>query len=226
MDSAKCWRHRLRPPIELALLIAALAAPAAGAQPARSDDTANDLAPLEAFLADVRSLTADFRQELWTADQQLLQTDLGTLALERPNRFRWVYREPTQLTIVADGAELKIYDVELAQVTVAPFDDSIGASPAVLLSGDRNVRETFDVAQSYRLDGLDWVKLIPKAGGTDFTSVLIGFDGTSPRRLELVDGLNQVTRIELTNLVVNPRLDGDMFDLEVPPGVDVIGDEG
>jgi outer membrane lipoprotein carrier protein len=226
MDSGKCWRHRLRPPIELALLIAALAASGAGAQPGRSDDAADDLAPLEAFLAEVRSLTADFRQELWTADQQLLQTDHGTLALERPNRFRWVYREPTQLTIVADGTELKIYDVELAQVTVAPFDDSIGASPAVLLSGDRNVRETFDVAQSYRLDGLDWVKLTPKAGGTDFTSVLIGFDGTSPRRLELVDGLNQVTRIELTNLVVNPRLDADVFDLEVPPGVDVIGHEG
>jgi outer membrane lipoprotein carrier protein len=226
MDSAKCWRRRLRLPIERALLIALIAAPGAGAQPTRSGDAASRLEPLEAFLADVQSLTADFRQELWTADQHLLQTDSGTLALERPNRFRWVYREPTQLTIVADGSQLKIYDVELAQVTVAPFDDSVGASPAMLLSGDRNVRETFEVAQSYRLEGLDWVKLTPKTGGTDFTSVLIGFEGTSPRRLELVDGLNQVTRIELSNLVVNPRLDADVFDLEVPPGVDVIGDEG
>ena len=225
MDFEKCWRRRLRLPIERTLLIGLVAASSAGAQPTPVD-AASDLAPLEAFLADVQSLTAEFRQELWTADQELLQTDSGTLALQRPNRFRWVYREPTQLTIVADGSEIKIYDVELAQVTVAPFDDSVGASPAMLLSGDRNVRETFDVAQSYRLDGLDWVKLTPKAGGTDFTSVRIGFEGTAPRRLELVDGLNQVTRIELTNLAINPKLDAAVFELEVPAGVDVIGDQG
>jgi outer membrane lipoprotein carrier protein len=225
MDFEKCWRRRLRLPIERTLLIGLVAASRAGAQPTPVD-AASELAPLEAFLADVQSLTAEFRQELWTADQELLQTDSGTLALQRPNRFRWVYREPTQLTIVADGSELKIYDVELAQVTVAPFDDSVGASPAMLLSGDRNVRETFDVAQSYRLEGLDWVKLTPKAGGTDFTSVLIGFEGTAPRRLELVDGLNQVTRIELTNLAINPKLDAAVFELEVPAGVDVIGDQG
>jgi outer membrane lipoprotein-sorting protein len=56
--------------------------------------------------------------------------------------------------------------------------------------------------------------------------VLIGFDGTTPRRLELVDGLNHVTRIELDNLAVNPELGDDVFEFEVPAGVDVIGDEG
>ena len=67
----------------------------------------------------------------------------------------------------------------------------------MLLSGDRSVRDGFDVVETYTVDGLDWVKLEPKAAGTDFTSVLIGFNGTAPQRLELVDGLNQVTRIEL-----------------------------
>ena len=212
--------------IERGLLLALFGAACAVAQPAPSGDGVDGLATLEAFLADVRSLTADFRQELWDAEQQLLQTETGTLSLERPNRFRWTYREPTQLVVVADGARLKVYDVELAQVTVAPFDDSIGASPALLLSGDRNVRDSFEVTQSYRLEGLDWIKLAPTTGASDFTSVLIGFEGTAPRRLELVDGLNQVTRIELTNLVLNPKLDAAVFELEVPEGVDVIGGEG
>jgi outer membrane lipoprotein carrier protein len=174
----------------------------------------------------VRSLTADFSQELYTDDQRLLQTETGTLSLERPNRFRWTYAEPTELTVVADGSRLWIYDVELEQVTVAPFDDSVASSPAMLLSGDRNVREEFEVVSAYTFEGLDWVKLEPIAGGSDFISVLIGFSGTTPRRLELVDGLNQVTRIELTNLVVNPELDGGLFELEVPAGVHVIGGEG
>lgn len=227
MDSGKYWLRRLQSSIERGLLLTMLgAAASAVAQPAPSGDPVDGLATLEAFLADVRSLTADFRQELWDAQQQLLQTETGTLSLERPNRFRWTYREPTQLVVVADGARLKVYDVELAQVTVAPFDDSMAASPALLLSGDRNVRDSFEVTQSYRLEGLDWIKLAPTTGASDFTSVLIGFEGTAPRRLELVDGLNQVTRIELTNLVLNPALDAAVFELEVPEGVDVIGGEG
>ena len=198
----------------------------AWAQPADSNAAEQGIATLEAFLDGVRSLTADFKQELWTADQRLLQTESGSLSLKRPNRFRWTYVDPTELVVAADGTRLWIYDIELAQITVAPFDDTVGASPAMLLSGDRNVREEFEVVDSYPADGLNWVKLAPLAGGSDFGSVAIGFSGTEPRRLELVDGLNQVTRIELGNLTVNPELADQLFELEIPPGVDVIGGEG
>lgn len=196
------------------------------AQPASNDGVAHGAATLDAFLSDVHSLTAEFRQELWTADQRLLQTETGSLSLRRPNRFRWTYREPTELTVVADGAELWIYDIELAQVTVAPLDSTVESSPAMLLSGDRSVRDDFDVVQTYTLDGLEWVKLEPKTAGADFRSVQIGFNGTAPQRLELVDGLNQVTRIELLDLAVNPVIDDAVFEFKPPAGVDVIGDEG
>ena len=200
-----------------------VAAQSASAQPS----PAAGAEPLDAFLEGVQSLTADFKQEVWAGDsaQGPLETATGSLSLKRPNRFRWTYADP-ETTVVSDGTHLKIYDVELEQVTVAPFDDTIGTSPAMLLSGDRNVREAFDVESSYTLEGLEWVKLAPKTTGSDFTSVLIGFMGREPRRIELVDGLNQVTRIELENLVVNPELADETFELEVPDGVDVIGDEG
>ena len=220
MGSGKFWHRRLRSPISYALLCAVAAVHSAAAQPA-----AEGVATLEAFLDGVGSLTADFTQELYDADQQLLQTETGTLQLKRPNRFRWTYQEPTELTIVADGTHLFIYDVELAQLTVTPFDDTVGASPAMLLSGDRNVREEFEVVQAVTHDGLDWIKLEP-IGSSDFSAISIGFSGTEPRRLELVDGLGQITRIELDNLVVNPEIGDDVFELEVPEGVNVIGGEG
>jgi len=221
MDSGKSWRRRLRSPISSALLLYVVAAQCASAQP--QSDAQAGTATLEAFLDGVQSLTADFKQQIWSADQELLQTETGSLSLKRPNRFRWTYVEPTELIVVADGSQLWIYDVELEQVTVAPFD-SVGASPAMLLSGDRNVREQFEVVDTYPADGLAWVKLQPLAGGSDFTSILIGFSGTAPRRLELVDGLNGVTRIELDNLDVNPELADDVFKLEVPDGVNVLGE--
>lgn len=219
MGSGKFWRRRLRSLTDLVLVASLAAAPCVTAQSA-----ADGAATLEAFLDEVHSLTADFEQELWSAEQELIQRDAGSLSLERPNRFRWTYDEPAELVVVADGTRLFIYDVELDEITVTPFDD-VGTSPALLLSGDRKIREEFDVVQAYTLEGLDWVKLEPTRG-SDFSSVSIGFSGTEPRRIELVDGLGQVTRIALDNLVVNPEIDDDVFELDVPEGVHVIGGEG
>ena len=218
MGSGKFWHRRLRSLTSWLLFSFIVAAHGASAQSAP-----DGIARLEAFLDGVHSLTADFKQELWTDSGRLQQTDTGSLSLKRPNRFRWTYAAPSELVIVADGEKLWIYDVELKEVTVTPFDDTVGASPAVLLSGDRNVREDFEVVESYTLDALDWVKLEPR-GASDFSSIAIGFSGNEPRRLELVDGLGQITRIELDNLVVNPDIADDVFKLDVPPGVDVNGD--
>jgi outer membrane lipoprotein carrier protein len=226
MDSGKSWRRLLLRSTRVPFFCLLALCGAAWAQPAADGNDAAGVATLEAFLRDVHTLTADFKQELWTADQRLLQTETGTLSLRRPNRFRWIYAQPTQLTVVADGKQLWIYDVELAQITVAPLDSTVESTPAMLLSGDRNVRDGFNVVQTYRADGLDWIKLVPKKGGTDFSSVLIGFKGKAPLRLELVDGLNQVTRIELENLAVNPDVADSTFEFKPPVGVDVIGGEG
>jgi outer membrane lipoprotein carrier protein len=224
-DSGKSSRRRLRAWTELGLLLTLGACGAARAQPT-GDAAADGLALLEAFLADVKSLTADFEQKLWTADQRLLETDTGTLSLQRPNRFRWTYREPSELLVVADGRKIWMYDVELEQVTVAPLDESIASSPAMLLSGDRGVRDGFNVVDTDDRDGLDWVKLEPKAAGTDFTSVLIGFNGRVPQVLELVDRLNEITRIELSNVEVNPEIADTAFEFRPPEGVSVLGDRG
>jgi outer membrane lipoprotein carrier protein len=222
MDSAKFWRRRRPAPIDFFVTLAVVAA-SLFAAPAKAQENSDRVATLEAFLADVHTLQADFKQELWSADKQLIETQTGTLLLERPNRFRWRYVEPTELLVVADGKKVWMYDAELAQVTVAPVDESIASSPALLLSGDRNVRDSFDVVETYASNGLSWVKLAPKVAGGDFSSVSIGFAGKAPRRLELVDGLNQTTKIELSNLVMNPEIPQSEFHFEPPPGVDVIG---
>jgi len=228
MDSGKSWRRRLLRSTSIQraarLLFVCLVGVCGTASAQRAGDAdAVGFATIEAFLRDVHTLTADFKQELWSVDQRLLQTETGTLTLRRPNRFRWIYSKPTELIVVADGNKLWTYDVELAQVTVAPLDTTVESTPAMLLSGDRNVRDGFNVVQNYKLDGLDWVKLAPKKGGTDFSSVLIAFKDKAPQRLELVDGLNQVTRIELKNLVVNPDVPDSTFEFKPPAGVDVIG---
>jgi outer membrane lipoprotein carrier protein len=220
-DSARSWRRRLQAPIELGLALLAVAG-AAAAQPS-AGAKADGAATLDKFLAEVHSLTAEFRQELKTDDENLVDT--GTLSFERPNRFRWMSRKPNEFIVVADGKTMWQYDVELAQITRAPLDDSNDSSPASLLAGDRNVRDRFDIVESYPRDGLEWIKLAPKAADSGFSSVLIGFDGLAPRRLELVDSLNHLTSVALEKVVLNPNLPDSEFELKAPPNVEVIGGE-
>jgi outer membrane lipoprotein carrier protein len=224
MDSAKCWPRRLRVPIELVAVFALALAQGIRAQPENANE--HGAATLQAFLSGVRSLTADFKQEVYAPDEHLLETQTGHLSLQRPNRFRWSYAKPTELLMIADGKKLWMYDADLAQVTISPFDDTVASSPAMLLSGDRDVRDAFNVVQTFTRDGLEWVKLVPKTGAADFRSVTIGFEGNAPRQLELVDGLNQVTKIALANVVVNPDLADSVFEFTPPAGVDVIGGKG
>jgi outer membrane lipoprotein carrier protein len=93
----------------------------------------------------------------------------------------------------------------------------------MLLSGDTAWRDQFDITRAYRLEGRDWIELAPKSKGGDYQSVLIGFNGDLPEQLELVDGLEQVTRVVFSDIRVNPTLDAGVFTFAPPPGADVIG---
>ena len=187
---------------------------------------ADAVATLKDFVEHVKSGRASFTQTVTSPDGAKKKSSSGTFEFARPDRFRFAYSKPYEQLIVADGKKVWMYDVDLAQVTVSPLGDTVGSSPAMLLSGDREVGDGFNVVQTFMRDGLEWVKLEPKTGAADFRSVTIGFDGAAPRRLELVDGLNQVTRIALANVVVNPELADSVFQFTPPAGVDVIGEKG
>jgi outer membrane lipoprotein carrier protein len=111
-------------------------------------------------------------------------------------------------------------------VTVSPLDELDASSPALLLSGDRSVRDGFDVVGTSNADGLKWVELAPKSTSGGFSSVRIGFAGNTPQRLELVDSLNETTKIELDKIVVNPDIPKSDFEFKPPAGVEVTGGQG
>ena len=64
----------------------------------------------------------------------------------------------------------------------------------------------------------------PRPSGSDFKQILIGFDGDTLRRLELLDSLDQTTSLEFSGVEVNIDIAGTEFDFVPPAGVDVIGE--
>ncbi|HEX2667876.1 MAG TPA: outer membrane lipoprotein chaperone LolA [Gammaproteobacteria bacterium] len=181
---------------------------------------------MRAFLKDVHSLKAGFTQVVLDSNQKLVKQSTGTLAIKRPDRFRWDYAKPDEQIIVADGRHLWLYDVALQQVTVKPLNDTLAASPAVLLAGSNEVDKTFKVTDMGEKDGLVWVGLTPKVKDTDFDSVKLGFKDKDVAVMELKDNLGNTTRISFDHVQRNPAVDEASFQFAPPAGADVIGDTG
>ncbi len=179
---------------------------------------------VEAFLQGLDGLQAQFKQVLTDRNGQSVDEASGTLAISRPDRFRWDYREPYSQVIVADGTRIWIYDSDLEQVTVRKLDETLSATPAMLLSGRSNLADNFNVTQLAKEGSLEWVRMEPKRDDTDFKWVRLGFEGPLLRYMQLADKLGQTTSLEFSKVERNPPLDPSRFTFTVPPGADVIGD--
>ena len=184
------------------------------------------IAEMHAFLQDVHSLKADFVQVVLDSNLKQVKQSTGTLSIKRPDRFRWDYLKPNAEIIVADGKRLWLYDVDLQQVTVKLLNDTLAASPAVLLSGSNDVEKSFSVEDLGTKDGLEWVSLNPKVKDTDFDNVKLGFKGDDVAVMELKDNLGNLTRITFSKLQRNVDVADDAFRFTPPKGADVIGDTG
>jgi outer membrane lipoprotein carrier protein len=180
-------------------------------------------ARVERFLRGLEGFEADFRQLLQDRSGQTVEESSGTRAIRRPNRFRWEYAEPNAQTIIADGLNVWLYDRDLEQVTVRKLDETLSATPAMLLSGAGGVDVNFKVTDDRQEGGTEWVRLEPKRDETDFAWVRLGFAADTLKYMQLADKLGQITTLTFSDFKRNPRLDAARFTFKVPDGVDVIG---
>jgi len=65
------------------------------------------------------------------------------------------------------------------------------------------------------------VQLTPRQQ-EEFNAIRLGFEGFNLRILEMADGLGQITRITLSNPLINHSLNRKLFSFTVPAGADVI----
>lgn len=184
------------------------------ATPAFANPTAN----LGKLLANTKSMSASFSQTTKGASNQ---TFSGTMALERPNKFRWHTKSPSEQLIVASGSTLWIYDKDLAQATRQSTNSQLGDTPALLLSGNpTQIGNNFTVKQPYA--GKNYYVLTPKSAKANFKNLSISFNGGKPVMMVLNDNLGQTTVIKFSNITMNGKIPAGQFSFTPPKGVDVI----
>lgn len=175
------------------------------------------------FVSDVTTFAADFEQSLIDPDGRMLEKTSGTLEIQRPGRFRWVYEDPYEQWLVADGTNIWSYDVDLEQVTVKPQAKALANTPALLLGGSVEAMDQFEHGGSFEDAGFTWVRLLPIDTESGFRRVELGFDNGRLSRMVFLDNLEQTTVVVLRNVVVNEPIDASHFEFAVPEDVDVVG---
>lgn len=196
----------------------AVATPAAAAP--------NGVESLQRFFADVSRFTARFDQLLLDETGATIQESKGRLWIERPNKFRWDYETPYKQQIIGDGEKLWVYDEDLKQATVRSLKGGLLDTPAVLLAGRGRLNDQFEIRDDGVKDKLAWVELFPKNKDRDsgFERVRLAFDEGRLRKIELADGLGQMTRYTLSGALENKPIKAARFTFTPPPDVDVVGD--
>ncbi len=178
---------------------------------------------IDGFIMDITTLQSRFEQSLMDADGRILEVSSGTLEIQRPGRFRWIYSEPYEQWLVADGLNVWSYDVDLAQVTVKPQAEVLSNTPALLLGGSRDAMDQFEHDGVFEDGGLTWVRLKPVDADSGFSRIELGFSGALLNRMVFFDNLEQTTFVSLYDVTVDEPIDPQQFEFVVPDGVDVVG---
>lgn len=181
---------------------------------------------LERFLSELSTLTANFEQQLFDEYGELLETSRGAVAISKPGKFRWEYREPYSQLIVTDGTTLWVYDADLEQVSINPLENGGAGSPAELLVGDVDLDSHYDIVESAVEDDVAWVALTPREAASQYSTIEIGLDDDGIRGMKLRDNLNQLTAVRFQDVARNTGIEDEQFNFVAPPGVDVVTGSG
>ena len=183
------------------------------------------VAHLQQVLAPLISFSARFKQSVYAPDGYPLQYSSGELKVMRPGKIYWASEAPMEQLVIADGETLWIYDPDLEQVTIRPFQKDIANTPAVLFIGALDNLADYYQVTSETLQDTQQFTLIPVDRNSLYSKMGMGFSGTTPVSMDLWDSLGQRTAILFENPQLNPQIDQALFDFVPPQGVDILVNE-
>lgn len=177
---------------------------------------------LDDFLNTTKSLTAQFKQTLVDQYGDVMQQSSGTLSMQKPGKFRWDYISPYPQNIISNGKKIWMYDSELEQANVRPYDQ-VKASPVNLLDNEK-LEDQFTVESLIFTEDQHWVRLTPKSADSDFKQMLVGMQNGVIKSMRFKDNFGQQTDIEFDQVRINPQLKKITFEFVAPEGTDIMGD--
>ena len=191
---------------------------------AGAEDAARELAlRVDARQRRVTDLTARFVQSYRSGALGRELVERGNLAIKRPGRMLWEYRDPERKTFLSDGKTFFFYVPADKQVIVRDQAGERGL-PMLLLAGQDEIVSQFEVGlEDSPLPGTRRLRLVPRKPDPELERVYLDVDDQARIvGIEVWDAQGNRSRFRFEQLRENVGLPAKLFHFEIPKGVEVV----
>ncbi len=178
---------------------------------------------LHQLLMPIQTLSATFTQQSLDIRGEVIHKVAGKFKAMEPNKIDWLIEQPMPQQIISDGSKVWIYDPDLAQVVIQPYDNKSQNPISLLLDSSEDLSERIDISYiNNQKSPIESFLLKPKYANALYTELQIDFIDQQPVGLRYSDNFGQTTAIDFHNLAINPSLSTADFIFEIPPDTDVV----
>jgi outer membrane lipoprotein carrier protein len=194
--------------------------------PRTTDEAREVLLRAERAYDAVRSLRADFVQDLTVPLLNSSQRSRGQIFHRKPDRFLMRFSDPAGDVVVADGTQVWLYypSTDPRQVirTSAGEAGRLDLQREFLSNPTERFEATLDGTETVDGRSATALTLVPR-GASPYRKVRIWVDARDAlvRRFEITESNEAVRRVELRNLAANVSLADDLFSFTPPAGTQV-----
>lgn len=201
--------------------------PAAQAAPESAPDAERILRRVEEAYEGVRSLQADFVQDLDVPLLGTKQRSTGKIYQRRPDRFLMKFTDPAGDVIVADGRHFWMYypsndPRQVMRTSIAAGSEQVDLHRQFLSDPTERYAATLTGQETVDGHATHVLTLVPK-GQSPYRRLRIWVDRDdhTVRRFEMTEENESVRRIEFRNLRKNVSLPDGLFTFTPPKGAQV-----
>ena len=170
--------------------------------------SAENLKKIETYLNGLRSMEATFVQMASNG-----ATDEGRLFIEKPNKIRMEYAEPTNVLIVGDGDFIVYNDLDLEQITHIDYDD-IPAS-MILANNIKIDNDNIKVLDFYQDSGSTSITLdYAKKGDLGPITLIFSNNPLELKQWRIVDPQSVEVSVSLYDVKKDEEIDDKIFKFE------------
>lgn len=178
----------------------------------------------------LKTLSADFEQSDYDSILEDEDISRGKLYLEPPGRVRWEHVEPSPKVLVVRDKLARLYNPTAGQVNEFKTNSGGRSGGFNLLvgfgGGNDAIAKNYDASLLEETSSSVVLKLVPKpdSPASIFSAIELTVDKTTwtPVRSVFREMNRDHTDIDFENVVVNGKLPDDIFELDLPPDVEII----
>ncbi len=203
----------------------------AAAVPAMPQAAPGPALRLQQALRSVRTLEADFEQVYYSVTVAQPLREKGRFYFEKPDLMRWEYGRPDpKVFVYKDGVFSQYYPEDEQLVRSSLAKAQYESEVLSLLSGQKDLSADYEVAldvSSPEARAAGRLRLTPRTEG-QYASIILDPDPRTGliKRAVFQDWAENRTEFAFSQITANQPLKASLFILVVPPGTEIIEDEG